>query len=111
MKQETAIFFWGAQYQFEHAKGVIDSVVGYMGGDKEHPTYQEVKAHTTGHAEVTKVVFDADQTSYVDLCKLFFETRHPMSIYVSCSLRFMIRHKPTDKVRTLVRSTEVKSFI
>ena len=99
MKQETAIFacgcFWGAQYQFEHAQGVIDSVVGYMGGDKEHPTYQEVKAHTTGHAEVTKVVFDADQTSYVDLCKL----------------RFMIRHKPTDKVRTLVRSTEVKSFI
>lgn len=81
MKQETAIFacgcFWGAQYQFEHDKGVIDSVVGYMGGDKEHPTYQEVKAHTTGHAEVTKVVFDADQTSYVDLCKLFFEIHDP----------------------------------
>lgn len=81
MKQETAIFacgcFWGAQYQFEHAKGVIDSVVGYMGGDKEHPTYQEVKTHTTGHAEVTKVVFDADQTSYVDLCKLFFEIHDP----------------------------------
>lgn len=81
MKQETAIFacgcFWGAQYQFEHAQGVIDSVVGYMGGDKKHPTYQEVKAHTTGHAEVTKVVFDADQTSYVDLCKLFFEIHDP----------------------------------
>ena len=43
MKQETAIFacgcFWGAQYQFEHAKGVIDSVVGYLGGDKGQPSY------------------------------------------------------------------------
>ena len=55
MKLEKAIFacgcFWGAQYQFEHAKGVVRSTVGYIGGHKEHPAYEEVKAHTTGHAE------------------------------------------------------------
>ena len=54
MKLEKAIFacgcFWGAQYQFEHAKGVVRSTVGYIGGHKEHPAYEEVKAHTTGHA-------------------------------------------------------------
>ncbi len=81
MKVETAIFacgcFWGAQYQFEHAKGVIKSTVGYMGGDKENPTYQEVKAHITGHAEVTQVEFDADETTYTDLCKVFFEIHDP----------------------------------
>lgn len=59
MKLEKAIFacgcFWGAQHQFERAKGVIRSEVGYIGGDKENPTYQEVKAHTTGHAEATLV--------------------------------------------------------
>ena len=81
MKVETAFFacgcFWGAQYQFEHAKGVVKSTVGYMGGDKENPTYQEVKAHITGHAEVTQVEFDADETTYTDLCKVFFEIHDP----------------------------------
>ena len=81
MKLEKAIFacgcFWGAQHQFERAKGVIRSEVGYIGGDKENPTYQEVKAHTTGHAEATLVEFDAEQTTYTDLCKLFFEIHDP----------------------------------
>lgn len=81
MKLEKAIFacgcFWGAQHQFERTKGVIRSEVGYIGGDKENPTYQEVKAHTTGHAEATLVEFDAEQTTYTDLCKLFFEIHDP----------------------------------
>lgn len=51
MKLEKAIFacgcFWGAQHQFERAKGVIRSEVGYIGGDKENPTYQEVKAQSS----------------------------------------------------------------
>ena len=81
MKIEKAIFacgcFWGAQYQFEHAKGVVRSTVGYIGGHKDEPTYQEVKAHLTGHAEATLVEFDAEQTSFSELCKLFFEIHAP----------------------------------
>lgn len=81
MKLEKAIFacgcFWGAQYQFEHAKGVVRSTVGYIGGHKEHPAYEEVKAHTTRHAEATLVEFDAEQTSFTELCKLFFEIHDP----------------------------------
>ena len=65
---------------FERAKGVIRSEVGYIGGDKENPTYQEVKAHTTGHAEATLVEFDAEETTYTDLCKLFFEIHDPAQI-------------------------------
>ena len=56
---------------------MIRSEVGYIGADKENPTYQEVKAHTTGHAEATLVEFDAEQTTYTDLCKLFFEIHDP----------------------------------
>ena len=56
---------------------MIRSEVGYIGGDKENPTYQEVKTHTTGHAEATLVEFDAEQTTYTDLCKLFFEIHDP----------------------------------
>lgn len=81
MRKEQAIFacgcFWGAQYQFERVKGVLRSTVGYIGGEKENPSYQEVKAHTTGHAEATQVEFDPEQVSYTDLCKVFFEIHDP----------------------------------
>lgn len=81
MKTEKAIFacgyFWGAQYQFERVPGVISSTVGYIGGSEENPSYQEVKAHATGHAEATLVEFDAEKVSYTDLCKLFFEIHDP----------------------------------
>lgn len=81
MRKEQAIFacgcFWGAQYQFERIKGVLRSTVGYIGGEKENPSYQEVKAHTTGHAEATQVEFDPKQVSYTDLCKVFFEIHDP----------------------------------
>lgn len=81
MRKEQAIFacgcFWGAQYQFERIKGVLRSTVGYIGGEKENPSYQEVKAHTTGHAEATQVEFDPEQVSYTDLCKVFFEIHDP----------------------------------
>lgn len=81
MKQEKAIFacgcLWGAQHQFERAHGVLRSTVGYIGGHKDHPTYPEVKSHTTGHAEATLVEFDAEETSFTELCKLFFEIHDP----------------------------------
>ncbi len=81
MKKEKAIFacgcFWGAQYQFERAKGVISTTVGYIGGNKENPTYEEVKKQTTGHAEATMIEYNAEQTSFTELCKLFFEIHDP----------------------------------
>jgi len=75
---ETAYFasgcFWGTQYHFMKAAGVISTTVGYMGGHTKNPTYKEVCTGETGHVETTEVVFDNSKTSYENMIKLYFET-------------------------------------
>ena len=76
--QEIAYFasgcFWGTQYHFMKANGVISTTVGYMGGHTKNPTYKEVCTGETGHVETTEVVFDKTKTSYENMIKLYFET-------------------------------------
>ena len=83
-KQDTAIFaggcFWGMEYYFQKEKGVISVDPGYTGGHTENPTYQEVCAHTTGHAEAIEVVFDPKEISFEKLARLFFEIHDPTQV-------------------------------
>jgi len=78
INMEKAFFasgcFWGTEYHFMKAKGVIETTVGYMGGHTQNPTYKEVCTGETGHVETTEVAFDTTQTSYEDMLKLYFET-------------------------------------
>ncbi|MDA3907107.1 MAG: bifunctional methionine sulfoxide reductase B/A protein [Bacteroidales bacterium] len=75
---DTAYFasgcFWGTQYHFQKQEGVISTEVGFMGGHRDKPSYQQVSSGQTGHAETTKVIFDSEKISYEKLAKLFFET-------------------------------------
>ena len=69
--------FWGVEYYMKQLKGVISVESGYIGGKKENPSYEEVKAHLTGHAEAVKIVFDNEVTDYEAVLKLFFEIHDP----------------------------------
>jgi methionine-S-sulfoxide reductase len=66
--------FWGTEYYFMKAEGVLATAVGFMGGTVDYPSYQQVKTGITGHLECVEVTYDAEQTTYAHLVQLFFET-------------------------------------
>ncbi|OFY25220.1 MAG: methionine sulfoxide reductase [Bacteroidetes bacterium GWF2_33_38] len=84
LKLEKAIFaggcFWGIEYHFQNLKGVIKTDVGYTGGKKEKPSYQDVCHTNTGHAEAIEITFNPSIISYEELAKLFFEIHDPTQI-------------------------------
>lgn len=72
--------FWCTEAVFKMLKGVVSVVPGYAGGTKPNPSYEEVSAGKTGHAEVSRIEFDPKQISYNDLLTVFFATHDPTTL-------------------------------
>ena len=72
--------FWCLDSSYSQFKGVIDVVCGYSGGHKANPTYEEVCAEGTGHAEVAKVIFDESVISAETVLDLYFTMHDPRQL-------------------------------
>jgi len=72
--------FWGAERRFWQLTGVVETSVGYMGGNRANPSYEQVCTGVTGHAEMVHVLFDPTQISYQRLLEEFWTMHDPTSL-------------------------------
>ncbi|MFS4494636.1 peptide-methionine (S)-S-oxide reductase MsrA [Maribacter sp. 2308TA10-17] len=83
-KYETAYFasgcFWCVEAIFESVKGVKEAVSGYSGGSEQNPTYQQVGAGLTSHAEAIEVYYDPEVISFTALVQVFFGSHDPTTL-------------------------------
>ncbi|MCH8989703.1 MAG: peptide-methionine (S)-S-oxide reductase MsrA [Chloroflexi bacterium] len=81
---EVAVFgggcFWCTEAVFSEIKGVTSVVSGYSGGHTQNPTYYEVCAEKTGHAEVVQIEFDPSQITFSEMLEVFFATHDPTTL-------------------------------
>ena len=69
--------FWCMQPPFDKLDGVISTTVGYCGGKEENPTYKQVSAGRTGHAEAVEILYDPSRVSYTELLNVFWMNIDP----------------------------------
>lgn len=72
--------FWCVEGVFESVTGVAEVISGYSGGVEPNPTYEQVSAHTTLHAEAVQVYYDAAVVSYATLLKVYFASQDPTQV-------------------------------
>ena len=81
VKTEIATFaggcFWCMEPAFDKVEGVVSTTSGYTGGATENPTYEEVSAGGTGHAESVEVRFDPTRVTYRKLLEVFWHNIDP----------------------------------
>ena len=69
--------FWGVEKKFWNLSGVFVTSVGYSGGDKDNPTYEDICYKDTGHVEVVKIIYDPKVISLNEMLKIFWECHDP----------------------------------
>ena len=72
--------FWCMEPPFEVLDGVLDATSGYMGGEIENPTYEQVSMGNTGHAEVVEIEYDPNIITYGELLEVFWRNIDPTAL-------------------------------
>jgi peptide-methionine (S)-S-oxide reductase len=71
--------FWCMEPPYDELEGVISTISGYTGGTKKNPTYEEVSAGTTGHAEAVQITYDPTKIRYEKLLDVFWRNIDPLT--------------------------------
>jgi peptide-methionine (S)-S-oxide reductase len=69
--------FWCMEPPFDKLPGVVSVIAGYTGGQKQNPTYKEVSAGGTGHAEAVQILYDPEKIAYKELLDVFWHNVDP----------------------------------
>ena len=72
--------FWCLEAVYDELMGVVSVESGYMGGQVTNPTYQQVCAGNTGHAEVVRITFDPSIISFKEILQVFFTIHDPTTL-------------------------------
>ena len=72
--------FWCMEPPFEALDGVLEATSGYMGGETENPTYEQVSMGNTGHAEVVEIEYDPNIITYSELLEVFWRNIDPTAL-------------------------------
>ncbi len=72
--------FWCTDAVFQQLPGILSVTSGYMGGQRPNPTYEQVCSGATGHAEVSRVVFDPAITSLEEVLQAFWRAHDPTTL-------------------------------
>ena len=72
--------FWCMEPPFEALDGVLEATSGYMGGETENPTYEQVSMGNTGHAEVVEIEYDPNIITYSELLEVFWRNIDPTEL-------------------------------
>ena len=83
-KVEVAVFaggcFWCTEADFDKVPGVLATTSGYTGGSVPNPSYEQVSAKRTGHAEAVRIEFDAEKVSYAQLLRVYWRSIDPTTV-------------------------------
>ena len=116
-KTKTSFFaggcFWGIEKKFSELRGVLKTQVGYMGGDYEDPTYEDVCSGETGHMETVRVTYDPRIISYPQLVDFFMKIRdkkdyrsdsqYHSAIFYTDTQRRQLKQNKTVKLLPMVK--------
>jgi peptide methionine sulfoxide reductase msrA/msrB len=72
--------FWGLEFLLAQLAGVVESEVGYCGGNVDNPNYEIVKTGTSGHAETVRIVFDPSKISFEEILYKFYKVHDPTTV-------------------------------
>jgi hypothetical protein len=104
----SAIFgggcFWCVESDFEKLPGVIEAESGYIGGQIENPTYEQVSGGASGHVEVARIHYDPSKISYAELLDYFWRHSRTAASSKQSTPRF---HPPAPSIapRNIIRTT------